>query len=277
MILDLQQFKTEFFKALAHPLRIRILEILSEGNKTVNEIQSIIGSEGSSVSQQLAILRNKNIVFGSKDGTFVLYSLQDPLIKDLLQLVKQIFDNHLAGTIMLLEGIALIFLTKEQPVLASFALLAVLYHLTNHALLKSLLFMGSGAVHMVCHTKNMNLLGGLIRRMPWTALFMLLGSLSIAAMPPMNGFVSKWLLFQSIFTLGFFGNSIAMHLFGALILALLALVGALVAFVFIRFFSMTFLALPQTDMAGQAHEVPLSMRIGIGLLSAGCILLGVIL
>jgi DNA-binding transcriptional ArsR family regulator len=105
MNLDLQQFKSEFFKALAHPLRIRILEVLSEGDRTVNEIQSIIGSEGSAVSQQLAILRNKNIVFGIKEGTSVLYSLRDPLITDMLKLARQIFNNHLAGTITLLRTI----------------------------------------------------------------------------------------------------------------------------------------------------------------------------
>lgn len=103
MNLELQQFKSDFFKALAHPLRIRILELLSEGDKTVNELQSLIGSEGSAVSQQLAILRSKNVVFGQKEGTSVTYSLRDPLIKDLLNVAKQIFDNHLAGTITLLE------------------------------------------------------------------------------------------------------------------------------------------------------------------------------
>jgi DNA-binding transcriptional ArsR family regulator len=104
MNLELQQFKAEFFKALAHPLRIRILEVLSEGDKTVNEIQSIIGSEGSAVSQQLAVLRNRNVVFGRKEGTSVVYSLRDPLVKDLLKVAKQIFDNHLVGTISLLEN-----------------------------------------------------------------------------------------------------------------------------------------------------------------------------
>jgi len=102
---ELQQFKAEFFKALAHPMRIRILEVLSEGDRNVNEIQSIIGSEGSAVSQQLSVLRNKNVVFGSKEGTTVIYSLRDPLVKDLLQVAKQIFDNHLVGTISLLESI----------------------------------------------------------------------------------------------------------------------------------------------------------------------------
>ncbi|SEO53528.1 metalloregulator ArsR/SmtB family transcription factor [Paenibacillus sp. OV219] len=104
MNLELQQFKAEFFKALAHPMRIRILEVLSEGERTVNEIQTIIGSEGSSVSQQLAILRNKNVVYGLKDGTTVIYSLRDPLVKELLAVAKNIFDNHLVGTITMLEN-----------------------------------------------------------------------------------------------------------------------------------------------------------------------------
>ncbi|WP_019913776.1 MULTISPECIES: metalloregulator ArsR/SmtB family transcription factor [unclassified Paenibacillus] len=102
---EIQQFKTEFFKALAHPMRIRILELLSEGEKNVNELQAILGSEGSAVSQQLAVLRAKNVVASVKEGTTVIYSLRDPLIKDLLAVAKQIFDNHLVNAISLLEGI----------------------------------------------------------------------------------------------------------------------------------------------------------------------------
>lgn len=100
---NIQQFKADFFKALAHPMRIRILELLSEGEKNVNELQSILGSEGSAVSQQLAVLRNKNIVQGLKEGTSVIYSLRDPLIKELLAVAKQIFDNHLVDAITLLK------------------------------------------------------------------------------------------------------------------------------------------------------------------------------
>lgn len=102
---EVQQFKSEFFKALAHPMRIRILELLCEGDKTVNELQTIIGSEGSAVSQQLTVLRNKNIVFGIKDGTSVIYSLRDPLIKELLAIAYKVFDNHLVDSISLLEVI----------------------------------------------------------------------------------------------------------------------------------------------------------------------------
>lgn len=101
---DVHQFKTDFFKALAHPLRIRILEILSEGEKKVNEIRELVNKEGSSVSQQLSILRSKNIVTGTKKGKFVVYSLSDPMIADLLLVAKEIFNNHLINTMSMLEG-----------------------------------------------------------------------------------------------------------------------------------------------------------------------------
>jgi len=101
--LELQQFKADFFKALSHPLRIRILELLSEGDKNVNELQTLIGSEGSAVSQQLAVLRSKNIVDGKKDGTKVMYSLRDPAIIELLDVARRIFNNHLINTITMLN------------------------------------------------------------------------------------------------------------------------------------------------------------------------------
>ncbi len=99
----MQKFKAEFFKALAHPLRIRILELLAEGEKNVNEIQSLVGSEGSAVSQQLQVLRAKNIVTGTKDGNRVVYSLRDPMIIELLTVARQIFNNHLVDTITMLD------------------------------------------------------------------------------------------------------------------------------------------------------------------------------
>ncbi|KZN99680.1 ArsR/SmtB family transcription factor [Pseudobacillus badius] len=103
---DLQQFKADFFKALSHPLRIRILELLAEGDKNVNELQTAIGSEGSSVSQQLSVLRSKNIVYGTKDGNRVVYSLRDPMIMDLLTIARQIFNNHLIDTMSMLDQLS---------------------------------------------------------------------------------------------------------------------------------------------------------------------------
>ncbi|MHB1682735.1 MAG: ArsR/SmtB family transcription factor [Bacilli bacterium] len=100
---QLQQFKAEFFKALAHPLRIRILELLRTGDKFVNELQTELNVDGSVVSQQLALLRNKNIVIGSKDGTKVTYSVKDPLIFELLDITRRIFNNSLNDTITMLQ------------------------------------------------------------------------------------------------------------------------------------------------------------------------------
>ena len=100
---EMQHFKADFFKALAHPLRIRILELLVDGKKSVNEIQSCLEKEGSAVSQQLSVLRAKNIVYGTKEGKKVYYALRDPFIIELLEVARKIFNNHLINTISRLE------------------------------------------------------------------------------------------------------------------------------------------------------------------------------
>lgn len=106
MNLEIQQFKADFFKALAHPLRIQILEILAEEDKSVNEILTLLDMEGSAVSQQLTVLRAKNIVSGTKDGNRVIYSLRDPAIIELLSVAKKIFNNHLINAISILDKVA---------------------------------------------------------------------------------------------------------------------------------------------------------------------------
>lgn len=95
---ELPTFKADFFRALAHPVRIRILEVLVHGERTVGQIQQELGLEQSLVSQQLANLRAKNIVAPRKHGTTVHYTLRDPLLGELLNLARRIFNNHLVGT-----------------------------------------------------------------------------------------------------------------------------------------------------------------------------------
>jgi ArsR family transcriptional regulator len=95
---SLQTFKSEFFKALAHPLRIRILEALRDSEKNVTELQNILATDQSSVSQQLAVLRSKNLIIARKNGTNVYYNVRDPLIFELLDVARQIFNNHLIDT-----------------------------------------------------------------------------------------------------------------------------------------------------------------------------------
>jgi DNA-binding transcriptional ArsR family regulator len=100
---DLQVFKAEFFRALAHPVRIRILEALTRGELAVNEIQRQLSLEQSLISQQLSILRTKNIVTARKSGTTVYYALRDQKLADLLDVAREIFNNQLVGTQTLLR------------------------------------------------------------------------------------------------------------------------------------------------------------------------------
>jgi DNA-binding transcriptional ArsR family regulator len=99
----LRRFKAEFFKALAHPVRIQILESLRTGELSVSELQEKLSLETSNVSQQLAVLRNKNIVASRKAGTSVYYSVRDPALFELLDVARKIFNNHLIDTRSILE------------------------------------------------------------------------------------------------------------------------------------------------------------------------------
>ena len=102
---QLSQFKAEFFKALAHPLRISILDSLRQGELTVAEISQKFDVEQSNTSQQLAVLRNKNIIVARKVGLNVYYSVSDPAIFKLLDVARDIFNNHLIGVQTILQEI----------------------------------------------------------------------------------------------------------------------------------------------------------------------------
>ena len=102
----MQRFKAEFFKALAHPARLVMLEQLREGEKSVQELQQVLGLDQSSVSQQLSVLRNKNIVESRKEGTTVYYQVRDPMIYQLLDIALAIFNNHLIDTQAMLQRLS---------------------------------------------------------------------------------------------------------------------------------------------------------------------------
>ncbi len=95
---DLQRFKADFFKALAHPIRIWLLEVLRVRERSVQELQAALGLDQSTVSQQLAILRAKHVVVARKEGTTVRYAVRDPLVGNLLDVARRIFNHQLAGT-----------------------------------------------------------------------------------------------------------------------------------------------------------------------------------
>ena len=100
---ELQSFKAQFFRALSHPLRIRILEVLRDGDRSVQELQTALQVGQAALSQHLAVLRTKNVVATRKEGTTVRYSLRDPLLADLLDVARRIFSNHLIGRQTLLR------------------------------------------------------------------------------------------------------------------------------------------------------------------------------
>jgi hydrogenase-4 component B len=179
------------------------------------------------------------------------------------------------GIILLGLGAAMLFRAYRLEALAALALVAALYHTLNHATFKSLLFMGAGAVLHATHSRNMEELGGLIKRMPQTAILFLFGSVAIAALPPFNGFISEWLTFQSLL-LSFRMSGPTVNLIFAFSVAALALTSGLAAACFVKAFGITFLALPRSEHAERAREVEWTMRAAMALLAFLCLVLGVL-
>lgn len=179
------------------------------------------------------------------------------------------------GIILMALGASLLFYSYHQPLLGALALTALLYHVLNHAVFKGLLFMGAGAVLYGTHTKNVNDLGGLIRKMPWTAALFLIGGMALASLPPLNGFMSEWAVFQSLLHLSFSINQPLWKAAGGLAAAALGLTGAFVAGGVVKHFGTAFLGLPRTSHAENAKEVPLTMRLGMMILALGTFVLGI--
>lgn len=200
----------------------------------------------------------------------VLYALMEHDLKRLL--AYHSVEN--IGIILLGVGAGMIFYSNGQTALAGLALAAGLYHTMNHALFKGLLFIGAGSVLHSVKTKDMEKMGGLLKRMPWTGFFFLIGSVSICALPPFNGFVSEWLTFQALI-LGSWTPAVYTKVLSLLAGAALALTGALAAACFIKVFGISFLGLPRDAAAAEAKESPLSMVFGMSALGFLCLLLGI--
>ncbi len=177
------------------------------------------------------------------------------------------------GIILLGVGASMMFKSGGLYALSSVALTAALLHVLNHALFKGTLFLGAGALIRGTGGGNMEQMGGLLKRMPFTGLFFLAGALSICALPPFNGFVSEWLTYQSLL-FGYQSPSIAAKIVSPLGGAALALTGAIAAAGFVKAFGIAFLGMPRTASAHEAREVSPSMLIGMALLAAPCLLFG---
>jgi hydrogenase-4 component B len=201
----------------------------------------------------------------------VLYALAEHDLKRLLAFHS--VEN--IGIILIGLGVALIGLAEDAPPLVVVGLAAALFHTLNHAVFKSLLFLGAGAVQSAAGTRDLNRLGGLARVMPLTALTFGLGAAAISGLPPLNGFASEWLTFQGLLSAGGTGTLEPMARFAAYAgVGALALTAALAVACFVKATGMTFLAMPRTDSAARAIEVSRSMRAAMVGLAAGCVALG---
>ncbi|WKZ19194.1 MAG: hydrogenase 4 subunit B [Candidatus Jettenia sp. CY-1] len=200
----------------------------------------------------------------------ILYALMERDIKTLLAYSS--VENM--GIILIGIGLAMIFKSYDFISLSSLAMIAGLYHLINHAVFKCLLFGCAGNIYYSTHTKNIEELGGLIKRLRVTAPVFLVGALSISALPPLNGFMSEWLIFQSLLN-GFNIPSVLIKIETIICGAVVALTGALVATCFIKAFGVSFLALPRSEHAQKAKEVPVVMYVSMGFLAMLCVCMGI--
>ena len=169
-------------------------------------------------------------------------------------------------------GVAMVGLSLHDPLLTVVGLLGALFHLLNHALFKGLLFLGAGAIISRLHTHDMEKMGALAKRMPWTAAACLIGCLAISAIPPLNGFISEWYTWQSLFSLSRV-EAVALQLAGPIAMVMLAVTGGLAVMCFVKMYGITFCGAPRSTHAEEAQEVPNTMIVAMLLLAALCVLI----
>jgi len=201
----------------------------------------------------------------------VLYALMQNDIKRVL--AYSTIEN--IGLVFVGLGLALAFKSNGMAAAAALAMTAALFHVFNHALFKSLLFFGAGAVLSSTGERAMGMLGGLLNRMPATGLLFLVGATAISALPPLNGFASEWLILQAILLSPDLPQW-ALKLLVPTVGALLALAAALAAACFVRAFGITFLGRPRSDAAAGAQEVDRLSIMAMAILALACLIAGVL-
>jgi formate hydrogenlyase subunit 3/multisubunit Na+/H+ antiporter MnhD subunit len=215
------------------------------------------------------------LVVGAATTLFgVLYALMQHDLKRLL--AYHSVEN--IGIILLGLGMSMVFFGFGHPAAGVLGLAAALYHTLNHAVFKGLLFLGAGSILHRRGLRDLNDMGGLIRTMPRTAFYFLVGALAISALPPLNGFVSEWLTFQTALQSPLLGHGVVRSLV-PLFAATLALAGALTAMCFVKVFGIAFLGVPRDPRhpprpAPEGGDAGWAERLGMAWLAAGCFVLG---
>jgi hydrogenase-4 component B len=212
------------------------------------------------------------IVVGSISALVgILYALVENDIKRALAFSS--IEN--VGIIFIGLGLSVVFAASHLQSLSVLAFIASMFHTLNHSIFKGLLFMTAGSIHYSTHTKNIEDLGGLIKKMPWTAVMFLVGSIAIIGLPPLNGFISEWLTLQSLLAVFQIPSNI-LQVSLAFAILVFALTIGLSGATFVRLFGITFLSKSRSTKAANAVEVPKFMLIGKAILASSCILLGIL-
>jgi hydrogenase-4 component B len=201
----------------------------------------------------------------------ILYGLMQTDLKRFL--AYSTVEN--VGIVFIGLGLALAFKAQNLALAAALAASAALFHVFNHSLFKSLLFMGAGSVLGATGERDMERLGGLIRRMPQTALAFLVGAMAISALPPLNGFASEWLTFQAVLISPQL-DAVALKFLVPAVGGMLALAAALTAAAMVRAFGVSFLGRPRAAAAEAAHETDAWSRAAMFILAGLCLLAGVL-
>lgn len=209
---------------------------------------------------------------GAISGVFgVLLALAQHDLKRLL--AYHSVEN--VGIIAMGLGLGIVGLAHENLPIAVLGFAGGLLHVINHAVFKALLFLGAGSVQHATGTREIDHLGGLIKKMPWTAATFLVGAAAISALPPLNGFASEFLIylgaFRSVVSLAGFGSIAAL-----VVIASLALIGGLAAACFTKAFGVVFLGEARSEHCAHAHEAPRAMVIPMVLLAATCAIIGIV-
>ena len=256
---------------LAHPAAPSHVSALMSGAMTKIAIYALIrllfdlhGAVSWHWGAALMLLGSMTAVIG------ILHAVIQDDLKRLL--AYSTVDN--IGIIVIALGLALVFKDKGNMLLAVLAMIAALYHVLNHSLFKTLLFLGAGAVLSATGERRIDQMGGLLNRMPKTGAVFLVGAVAISSLPPLNGFVSEWLIFQALFrgpTVPLWAMKFGVPVVGAL----LALAAALAAACFVRAFGVVFLGQPRSDVARNAVECDWTMWGAMTIPAALCVILGV--
>lgn len=212
------------------------------------------------------------LLFGAATSLFgVLFALMQHDLKRLL--AYHSVEN--IGIILIGIGLSMVFIGSGHPVAGVLGLIAGLYHTLNHAVFKGLLFLGAGAILHSTGLRNLNDMGGLIRYMPHTAAYFLIGALAISALPPLNGFISEWLTFQASLQAPLLESSVVRSLV-PIVAAVLALSGALTGMCFVKVYGVAFLGQHRHTPAAKPRDADSWERAGMLWLALGCFALGLL-